>query len=147
MEFEELASFLVHHLGVVEGRGIPLLQTNLRVRPFIAEEEDVFLCDERGEVLCMLKLAREVALVITHPARSFRHISYNRGLRYLRLGSLSDRRRDQYQSSITNLLPKPKVGLGDVRGTEVRSFCVFLPLYGDILTQYIHISSLSRTAN
>ena len=62
----------------MEGRGIPLLQADFGLGAFVAEEEDVFVCDERREVLGVLELGREVGLVIAYPARSFGHVVYCR---------------------------------------------------------------------
>lgn len=58
----------------MEGRGIPLLQADFGLRTLVAEEEDVFICDERREVLGVLKLGGKVGLVIAYPARSFGHL-------------------------------------------------------------------------
>ena len=78
MEFERLPSFFVIGIGVVEGRGIPLLQTDFGLGTLVAEEEDVFVCDERREVLGVLELGGKVGLVIAYPARSFGHVDYCR---------------------------------------------------------------------
>ena len=78
MEFERLPGFFVGGIGVVEGRGIPLLQADFGLRTLVAKEEDVFVCDERREVLGVLELGRKVGLIIAYPARSFGHVGYRR---------------------------------------------------------------------
>ena len=78
MEFERLPGFFVGGIGVVEGRGIPLLQADLGLGTLVAKEEDVFVCDEGREVLRMLELGGKVGLVIAYPARSFGHVGYCR---------------------------------------------------------------------
>ena len=62
----------------MEGRGIPLLQTDFGLGTLVAEEEDVFVCDERREVLGVLELGGKVGLVIAYPASSFGHVDYCR---------------------------------------------------------------------
>ena len=78
MEFERLPGLFVGGFGVVDGRGIPLLQTDLGLGTLVAEEEEVFVCDERRDVLGVLELGRKVGLVIAYPARSFGHVDYCR---------------------------------------------------------------------
>ena len=85
MEFERLPGCFVEGVGVVEGRGIPLLQADFGLGTLVAEEEDVFVCDKRREVLGVLELAGRVGLVIAYPARSFGHVCYCRIYRGLAL--------------------------------------------------------------
>ena len=82
MEFERLPGFFIEGLGVVEGRGIPLLQADFRLGTLEAKEEDVLFCDERREVLGVLELRGEVGLVIAYPSRSFGHVCCSRVYRH-----------------------------------------------------------------
>ena len=82
MEFEWLPGFFVGGFGVVEGRGIPLLQADLGLGTLVAKKEDVFVCDKRREVLGVLKVGGKIGLVIAYPARSFGHVDYCR--KYMR---------------------------------------------------------------
>ena len=73
----------------MEGRGIPLLQADFGLGTLVAKEEDVLVCDERREVLSMLKLGGKVGLVIAYPSRSFGHICYCRVYRRPMLKNIS----------------------------------------------------------
>lgn len=89
MELERLARLLVLGVWVVEGRGIPLLETDFRLRAFVAEEEDVFVCDERREGLSVFEPGGEVGLVVADPARSFWHACCRTKCKESLLGGLS----------------------------------------------------------
>lgn len=73
MKLEGFISLFVRGVGVVEGGRVPLLETDLGIRTFVAEEENVIVCDEGGEVLGVLERGREVGLVVAYPAGSVGH--------------------------------------------------------------------------
>ena len=50
-----------------------MLEADFGLRAFVAEEKDVFVRDERWEVLGMLQLGGEVGLVVAYPTGPFGH--------------------------------------------------------------------------